>query len=244
MKPCFDRTRSLLFILPPLFACFPAPLMAAPAKPAHTLSPQGRRVVEKVRGLLNSKVSSPGGRMQLRLVPGTHPERGEFREIAASGAPAKVRKLEISQMTLRARDVRIDVPSLFRENKLRTLRTKTSLRAVVSDDDLTRYLAKGKHTQGMGLQVRFQGKATRVTGNFKWQWFSGPVDGLGRLRLGPNYKVYFDIITLKLNGKSVPDWLKQKFSDKINPLIDYDDVPFRPQFKSLEFRGNHAILTA
>jgi hypothetical protein len=140
--------------------------------------------------------------------------------------------------------VRIDVSSLFRENKLRTLSAKTSLRAVVTDADLTRYLARGKHTRDMKLRVRFQGKATRVTGNFKWQWFSGPVDGLGRLRLGSKYKVYFDIITLKLNGSEVPDWLKQKFSDKINPIIDYDDVPFRPQFKSLKFSGNRAILSA
>lgn len=218
--------------------------LAAPCVQSAPLSPQGQRVVQKVRAVMTSRVSSPGGRMQLRLTPGAHPEKGEFKEIYASGSPAKVRKLEISSLTLRARDVKINVNDLFRENKLRTSSAKTTLRAEVTDSDLTRYLARGKHTKDMKLQVRFQGKATRVTGNFKWQWFSGPVDGLGRLRLGPNYKVYFDIVTLKLNGKAVPDWLKEKFSEKINPLIDYDDVPFRPQFKSLQIRGNRAILTA
>lgn len=214
------------------------------APDAGAVSAQGQRVINQVRALFNAKVSSPGGKLSLRIVPGAHPEKGEFREIFASGTPARVKKLQISALTLRARNVQIDVDQLMKRNRFATLKSQTSLHAVVSDSDLTRYLARGKHTKDMKLKVRFRGKATHVTGNFKWQWFSGPVEGLGRLRLGANHKVYFDIVNLKLNGKAVPDWLKKKFSDKINPIIDYDDVPFQPQFKSLQIRGNHAVLTA
>jgi len=234
------------------FATIATTRAAPTAKPAHSapkglpkgLSKEGHRVVSKVREILHAKVSSPGGQMKLNIVPGAHPERGEFREISAIGAPAKVRKLEITSIHITARDVRIKVADMFRENKIRTTTAKTTLRAVVTDNDLTRYLGKGNHTRDMGLQVRFMGKATRVTGNFKWQWFSGPVEGYGRLRLGDDCKVYFDILTLKLNGKAVPDWLKVKFSEKINPIIDYDEVPFRPQFKRLQIQGDRAILTA
>lgn len=237
--PFFDRTlRNAARCLAFVFCCaFATATHAAP-------SAQGQRVINKVRAIVNSRVSSPGGKLTLRLVPGAHPERGEFSEIFAAGKPAKVKKLQISEITLRARNVRIDVNALFKTNKIRTLQSQTSLRAVVTDGDLTRYLARGKSTREMNLRVTFAGKATRVTGNLNWRWLSGPVEALGRLRLGPNTKVYFDIVNLKLNGKAVPDWVKTRFSQRINPLIDYNDVPFRPQFKSLVIRGNRAILTA
>lgn len=244
IMPPFDRTLRF-FTLRSAARCFVFALCFAVSGGAHAApSVQGQRVINKVSTFLRSSVSSPGGKLTLRIVPGAHPERGEFSEIFAAGRPAKVKKLQISEITLRARRVRIDVNALFKTNKLRTLQSQTSLRAVVTDTDLTRYLARGKSTRDMNLRVMFSGKAIRVTGNFNWRWLSGPVEALGRLRLGPDYKVYFDIINLKHNGNAVPNWVKTRFSQRINPLINYDDVPFRPKFKSLVIRGNRAILTA
>lgn len=237
----FDRTprRSAIAIALGLAAA-----SFAPRGHAAPISEQGQRVINKVHQLFDAKVSSPGGKMTFKLVPGAHPEKGEFREIYANGAPAKLRKLQITAFTIRARNVRINVHELLNRDNLETLSAQTSLRAIVTANDLTRYLAVGKHTKDMKLQVSFRGKALFVTGNFKWQWFSGPVQGLGRMRLGSNRKVYFDIVTLKLNGSEVPDWLKSKFSEKINPVIDYDNVPFQPKFKSLQISGDRAILSA
>jgi hypothetical protein len=204
----------------------------------------GKRVINALEALLRRRVSSPGGKLTIRVTPGVRPDRGEIAEIFATGSPAQVRKLRVTEMTVRARNVRIDVHDLLRHQKIHTLHATTSLRAVVTEDDLTNLLSKGKHTGKMGLKVKFLGDQTRVTGNFAWGWFNGPVIGVGKLRLGPNYKVYFDILSLKLNGREVPAFIKTKFSEKINPVIDYDDIPFRPHFKALRFNGRSAILTA
>ena len=90
MKPNTERPSYLLMISA---LALVSSLPAARLQAAPPLSAEGKRVVEKVRAIISDKVSSPGGRVQLRIVPGAHPERGEFREIAAAGSPAKVRKL-------------------------------------------------------------------------------------------------------------------------------------------------------
>lgn len=207
-------------------------------------NPRAQSVEAALKRLLNSKVTSPGGKLNLKVQGNSRTANGYFTNILVGGRPAQVRKLRISELTLNATDVRIDVNALLNQNELRTLSSKTKLRAVISQDDLTLLLSKGKHTKQMGLRVTYIGDKMHVTGNFHWGWFNGPVMGDGKLRLAPGHKVFFDIISLKLNGNEVPAWLKTKFSERINPVIDYEDIPFRPVFKSLTFKGPVAILTA
>jgi hypothetical protein len=227
-------------------ALVPPSAAAPPSAPPVTAAQKakGQQVTAELERLLRQRVSSPGGKLTLRLTPGARADRGEFTEIFATGRPAQVRKLRITEMTLRARNVRISPTALLQQKEIRTLTSDTSLRAVVTEDDLTNLLARGKHTREMGLKIKFNGDRIRVAGNFHWGWFSGPVVGVGKLRLGSNYKVYFDIVSLQLNGAEVPAFIKGKFSDRINPVIDYEDIPFRPRFKSLQFNGKSAILTA
>ncbi len=97
----------------------------------------------------------------------------------------------------------------------------------------------------MKLKVKFSDTGqVRVTGLWKWSWFSGPMEAIGKLRLGPNYTVVADVQTLKLNGANVPPAAKNRFQERINPLIDYRDLPFRPPFKSLKFSAGKAFITA
>src|SRR5690606_15564972 len=128
---------------------------------------------------------------------------------------------------------------------IETLASQTTLRATVTENELTQALARGQESADKNLRVKFRNDGSvRVTGNWSWGWFSGPMEATGRLRLGPNYTVVADIATLKLNGTNVPAPLKNKFQERINPLIDYEDLPFRPPFKSLTFKGDKAFIAA
>ncbi|HEX8832849.1 MAG TPA: DUF2993 domain-containing protein [Abditibacteriaceae bacterium] len=223
------------------------PVFAAPTKAAAKSTPQSKRAKQVTDALyrhLKGRFSSPGGKMHLTIKPGSRADLGHFSLISVGGKPAKVRKLRISEVAMKASNVRINVSELLRNNELVTLQSNTKLRAVVSENDLTTLLSQGKHTKDMGLRVRYVGDRMHVTGNFRLGWFSGPISGVGKLRLGADNKVFFDILSLKLNGAEAPQPVKNKFSEKINPVIDYNDIPFRPRFKSLKFKGPFAILTA
>lgn len=228
-----------------------APAKSAPAKPAKPpLTAQqkqkAQQVTEALTKFLRRRVKSPTGKLQLVVRPGARADMGQFSEIYIAGQPARVKKLQVTELAMRARNVRINVPELMKseDKDLETLTSQTSLRIVVTEKDLENMLARGKTTGPMGLKVKYLQDRMQISGNVNYAMINGPVVGTGRLRLAADHKVYLDILSLKLNGAEAPTFVKQRFSQRINPLISYDELPFRPQFKSLKFVGNKAILTA
>jgi len=223
----------------------PAPVPAKKPAPPKKVDRQAQRVMNALERVLRGKISSPGGKMNLSMKPTARAGEGYFSEIYLAAHPASFKKkMRISELVMRARNVRLDVPHLMREGKVNTLASTTTLRAVITENDLTAMLANGKRTKAMGLRVKYIGDRMRVTGNWNWGWFSGPVIGVGRLRLAPGYKINFDIISLKLNGAEVPQFVKTKFSEKLNPVIDYEEVPFRPRFRGVKIQGAKATVYA
>lgn len=217
------------------------PVTAAPG----ALGPEtaNQRVTNALARALRGRISSPGGKPTLVVRPTNRASQGYFSEILIAANPAQVKKLRFSEMTLKARNVRIDVPYLMKSGKVKTLASQTSLRAVVTETDLQNALAQGKHSKEMGIRVKFMGDRVRVTGNWKWSWFNGPVEGIGKLQMAPGHKVNFAIQSLKLNGREVPQFVKDKFSERVNPVVDYEDLPFRPPFKTVRLIGNKAVVT-
>lgn len=206
------------------------------------------KVARQVEQVLRHVITSPNNNLKISVTPNSRSREGYFSRVSISGKPVQVRKLPISEFSLYATDVRLSVDKL-KLNKVSTVQAKTQFRAVVTENDLTTMLARSKGTKKMGLKAKYlkdptNGDVLQVTGNWAWSWFSGPVTGVGKLRVTPDNKVYADILSLKLNGAEVPGFVKNKFAEKINPVIDYDDVPFDPQFRTLKVEGSRAILTS
>jgi hypothetical protein len=182
--------------------------------------------------------------MVVKIVPGPRAAQGIFQEVYVSAIPAQIKKRRFSELVLNARNVKMEMAPLSK-GKLETISSQTKLRAVVTESELAQALARGRESADKNIRVKFQNNGTvRVTGDWRWGWFSGAVDAIGKLKLGPNYTVVADISTLKLNGATVPAPLKNKFQERINPLIDYKDLPFRPPFKGLQFIGSKAYISA
>ena len=218
---------------------FPAPAPAAPA-----LDAKDKKVAAQVEGILRNLVKNPnGGGVNISVVPNARASEGYFDRISIKGAPLQFKKLYVSEFSLDARNVKVDVPALSSVKKIRTSRSTTSLRAVISEDDLTKMLSRSKSTKSMGLKVKYVGDKMAVTGNLNYGLVNGPVSGLAKLRRGADSKVYLDIISLKLRGVESPAFVKNQFSSRINPVIDYEDLPFSPQFKTLKVVGNKAYLS-
>jgi len=214
--------------------------MSAPVK----LDAADQRVVTQVEAVLRKRIkSSNGGKINVRVVPTDRASEGYFSEIAVSGVSAKIKKVYISEVNLNAKNVQIDVPALFSENKIVTKKSTTALRAVITDADLTKMLAQGKNTADMKLNVKYEGDHMRVTGNLNYMLLKGPVEGTAKLRQGADHKVFLDILSMKLRGTEIPAFMKNQFSNHINPVINYDDLPFNPPFKTIKVVGNKAFLS-
>jgi hypothetical protein len=221
-----------------------APFSHAAPAPQNAKSQQ---VTAALTRFLRKKLSSPNGSLRLVIKPGARADAGYFSEVAIYGKPALLKKrVPISEISMRATNVHISPSMLLRESgrDLITLSSKTSLRAIVTESDLTQMFARGKSTSAMGLTVKFLGDKMRVSGTMKMGWLNGPVVAVGRLRAGTDRVIYIDLLSLKLNGVEAPAGMRAQFSDRLNPLISSDDIPFKPVFKALKFDGPRAIITA
>jgi len=208
------------------------------------LDAAGERVNSTLLQVINNVVTSPNGQLKIVVKPNARAEAGYFDEVDIEGSPVLIKHLHVSDFKLVSHHVRVDVPFLLDQKKVNTLEAETTLRAVITEDDLTSMLAEGKSTADMNLKVKYVGQQISVTGELHWGLITGPISGLGKMRLAPGHQVFLDILSLKLRGVEVPQFLKDKFSDHINPVIDYNDLPFNPPFKGVVVEGPKAIITA
>ena len=184
-----------------------------------------------------------GTPLALKITSDARASQGFFPGITISGGATQIKNLFVSQFQLSAQNVQVDVPGLWSVGKVRTTRSQTRLRVVITEDDLTKMLARGKNTKSMGLRVKYVGDKIRITGKLNYTFLNGPVTGLAKLRQTSDYNVYLDILSLKLRGAEAPGFLKNQLSNRINPVVNYSNVPFNPPFRFLRVVGNKAILS-
>lgn len=214
----------------------------APASAASDV--QGQRVTRRLEQALRDVIRSQNGTpVALHIVPSSRAGEGWFSTISMSGGPTRLRNLYASEFQLFSQNVQVDVPTLFNQGKVRTTSAQTRLRVVISEDDLTKMLARGKSTSGMGLRVRYVGDKMRISGNLNYTFLNGPVVGLAKLRQGNGHNVYLDILSLQLRGVEVPGFLRGQLENRINPVINYSSLPFNPPFRYMRISGNKAILS-
>jgi hypothetical protein len=215
----------------------------SPGQIAIAASQSGERVTQALEQYLKKRITSPG-QLDIKITPDAKAEQGYFKEILIVAKPAKIKRRQFSLLRLRATNLHIDPNALLRDNDLETISSTTTLYAEVTADELTKALSHGKDSSVMNLKVDFKGDVIQVSGNYNWGLFSGPFTATGKLRLASGHKIVADIQSLKVNGFETPAFIKNKFSERINPLIDYTDLPFKPPFRKLVIQGNKAIVYA
>ena len=203
----------------------------------------GQAVTDKLGAALREKISAPG-HLSSVIKPTPRAAEGYFEEIRIEATGVSLKRIKVTELSMDARNVRIDVPRLMRDGQVETLSSQTTLRAVITEDDLTDMLATGNTTRDMGLKVKYQGTKVSITGNLNYSLVNGPVTGLGGLRMLPGHKVNLDILSLKLRGVEAPSFLKGYLSSKLNPVLDFQDVPFNPPFKGVTVSGQRAVIAA
>ncbi len=227
-------------VVPTVLSCGQFSVGAAPA----TVDAQGQKVTKRVEQLLRGVIKTGDGTpLALKITSNARASQGFFPAITISGGATQIKNLFVSRFELSAKNVQVDVPALWSVGKVRTTHSQTRLRVVITEDDLTKMLSKGKSTKGMGLRVKYVGNQMRITGKLNYAFLNGPISGLAKLRQTSDYNVYLDILSLKLRGVEAPGFIKNQLSNRINPVINYSTVPFNPPFRFLRVVGNKAILS-
>lgn len=240
----YQTRRCLAIVLAVGIGSVLSPPPFSPAQIAIAASQSGARVTQALENYLRNRISSPGGKLELKITPSAKSDQGYFTDVLIVAKPASIKKRHFSLLRLRATNVHINPNALLKNNDLETISSTTTLYAEVTDQQLTAALAGGKESSVMNLKVNFKGDLIQVSGNYNWGLFSGPFTATGKLRLASGHQIVADIQSLTINGVETPQFIKSKFSERINPLIDYTDLPFKPPFRKLVIEGNKAIVYA
>ena len=158
-----------------------------------TLDAQDKQVTARVEKIIRQNITSPSNNLKIIVKPTARADQGYFSEIVIDGQPAQMKKLRLAELSIHSRNVQIDMTKLT-TGKIQVVKSQTQFRAVITESDLTAMLSKGRRTAQMGLVVKYGKDAQnadvlRVSGNWAWSWFSGPVTGVGKLRVSGDNKV-------------------------------------------------------
>lgn len=205
---------------------------------------QGEQVIANLGGKLRWRFTNPQDPKgaEVKIIPYEDPKnsaKGRFKTIILRSTPAAIKKMPVESIDMRADDVTIDVTRLFKNDEIATVKcAKTRLEAVVSEDNLNTLFARGKSTKDMHLKASFVDGKVRITGQWKLFMFKGPIETVGKLALTKDNNLNFDMESLKMNNAEAPDSVKKQFMSRINPVVEFSDLPFQPKVSTITFRGH------
>lgn len=207
------------------------------------------QVVEALEKSLRKFIVNPSasGAVTIKILPQSTAAttKGRFKEVEIRSEPAKIKgKIPLEEINLTARDVVVEVDRLLKEGDIATTSVgDTTLRAVFSEEGLTSMLSRGKSTRDMNMKVKFLDSKVHVTGNWKLWVFKGPFETTGALWAQNKRYLNIKLETLKINRREAIPAMKTKFEETVNPLVDFEDLPFKPKVKSLRFQDNLCIVS-
>ncbi|MBI3922597.1 MAG: DUF2993 domain-containing protein [Armatimonadetes bacterium] len=210
---------------------------------------KGDRVLHALEQHVRARISNPENpkAAEIKIVPydsEASTAKGRFKTIIVRSSPAKIKHVPIEEINLRADDVTIDVDQLLKKDDLDTKKSgKTTVEGTVSADNLNALFAGGKATHDMNLKARFEDGKVKISGYWKLFMFKGPIQTVGRLILTKKNTLDFEMDSLKINNREAPKSVKDQFMERLNPVVQFDDIPFRPKITTLTFKGDKVFVS-
>ena len=117
---------------------------------------------------------------------------------------------------------------------------------VLAEKDVNDYFKKNENPDGFSnLQFDFTRAGFTATGNFITKIIIDldlPIFAKGTLGLHDN-GVYLDKTSITVKGITQPDALSNLLLSKINPLLEFKDIPFPVTFEKIKMTEKAAIMT-
>ncbi len=153
-------------------------------------------------------------------------DEGRFEAIKITVDKAEFEGVMMHDLFLKAYDAKIHLPTLFQKTKLFTTQVKrTDIRATLTESELNEAL-KTKDMPVQNFKVKFNNGKLEATGTYRLVWGNN-LKMIGRLDPKAD-GVHFVAEKLWVNGLAIPVGQIRKVLDRMNPLIDIADLPFKP----------------
>ncbi|MGE4445205.1 MAG: LmeA family phospholipid-binding protein [Synergistaceae bacterium] len=117
---------------------------------------------------------------------------------------------------------------------------------VLAEKDVNDYFKKNENPEGFsGLQFDFKKEGYSASGKFRTKIIVDmelPISAKGVLGLHDD-GVYLENTVIKVEGMSQPEFLTNMIVSKLNPLLEFKDIPFPVTFEKITMTEKAAIMT-
>lgn len=199
--------------------------------------------VEGVRNRISHKIRSKYQveNLQIKVLPFASDywtQRGRFKAIVVSADKISRKGVNIRKIYIKAFDVTLDIAKLYEEGDIETTsRRNTVLAARVYKSDLNKLLAK-KKSAIKNLHVEFQDNHLVVTGKYRLL-FGHSLRMVGILKILDHRQINFVPTSASVNGIPLPAGPLRGVLSKLNPLVDFAELPLRPKVDKIEIHDNY-----
>ncbi|HEV8340042.1 MAG TPA: DUF2993 domain-containing protein [bacterium] len=217
---------------------WPVIILAALAVVATLVIPEilSWRLESALRESLGGRVSVRVAGVPWRLLAGSFDTLGmEARGIA-------VNQLPVARLALRLSDARVDLPVLFRENRLVLQSASGGEGAVtLTRENVEQYLAAAKSIQSATVSLE-EGLIT-IEGNVRVGELDLRARLVGRLEIASPTTVDLQVQELTVSGVEIPREVGALLVASINPLINLAGLPVPARISSVAVEGGEATMT-
>lgn len=217
------RLRSLSRYLTIPAALFATILASAPCAGAVTV----QQVEQGIRAYMNRKFKCTD--LKVQAVPYDDQsllQQGRLRTIVVTVKKADKEGIIMNDLYLKATDVTVSLDALFKLGKLRTRsRKSTVIRAMIKEGELNKAFARAK-IPIQQFTLKFENGRVIATGVYKFI-FGNRLKMIARL-VPKRDGVHFVAEQAWINGLPLPVGQVRALLAKMNPLINFADIPFSP----------------
>lgn len=174
-------------------------------------------------------------------------QQGRFQWIVVSADKAMRDGVAIRDLFIKTFDVTLELEPLFAENIV--INTLSSGRNIITarlyEADMNTMLSlEGDWQCNSGLQdmqVDCQDGTLKFTGKYKWIVVSD-IELIGTLKVMDHSQVDFEAQSAKMNGIPLPAGPLKSILRKLNPVIDFQNVPLEPPIESVTITTEYILV--
>jgi len=189
--------------------------------------------------------------LEVQVVPFDDPsytQQGRLQWVVISADKLEQDVFTVQQIFIKALDTTLDLDQLFATNSdvVRKVPGRSIVTAFVSEENLNKMigpessLAKNSGIEELKMQV-LPGQL-RITGKYH-PFFDADLELIGRLEVAERYNINFIPVSAKFNGVPLPQGLLRGLLKKMNPILDFHDVPMGPSVDQVVVDDHRVLIT-
>lgn len=213
----------------------------------HPVTPEA--IAERIQARITEKFTVTN--LEIQVVPFDDPsytQQGRLQWVAISADKLEQGVFTVQQIFIKALDTTLDLDLLFAEkfDVARKVPGRSIVTAFVSEEDLNKMigpessLAKNSGIENLKMEI-LPGQL-RITGKYK-PFFDADLEMIGTIEVAERYNINFVPLSAKFNNVPLPQGLLRGLLKKMNPILDFHDVPMGPSVDQVVVGDRRILIT-